>query len=343
MAKACNGSLPPRMSSAVHSGESPTHGRSVRSLETCPQQDSGYARQMASHVIEIPQWVELASTVRGSKEPVMIGPTESRWNTRTPEGPGALHLRRESVSTVVAEAWGPGADWMMAQAPKLLGADDDLSGFEPPSGKLADRWRAHPFLLSRTDRLWDSLVGGVLGQKVQAKNAYKSLRQIGHRFGEAAPGPHGGRVLPSPEQFAELGYADLHPVGVERKRAEILLRVAREMSRLRNLEERSPTEVRARLERIRGIGPWTSAMVTATALGDADAVPVGDYHIPNTIAWHLAGEERGDDQRMLELLEPWQGHRWRVVRLAKSSGSAPKRGPKLSLTGDGLHMERRRR
>lgn len=115
------------------------------------------------------------------------------------------------------------------------------------------------------------------------------------------------------------------------------------MSRLTNLEQRPPQQVQARLERIRGIGPWTSAMVTASALGDADAVPVGDYHLPNTVAWHLAGEERGDDARMLELLEPFAGHRWRVLRLAKSGGSAPKRGPKLSLTGDGLHMEQKGR
>lgn len=297
---------------------------------------------MAPQTIEIPQWVDLASTVRGAKNPVMIGPTESRWNTRTPDGVGSLHLRRESPSSVVAEAWGPGADWMMAQAPRLLGAEDDVSGFSPPQ-PFADRWRRQPFLMARTDRLWDSLVGAVLGQKVQATNAYKSLRLIGHRFGDPAPGPLGGRVLPSPERFAELGYADLHPLGVERKRSEILLRVAREMTRLTNLEERPPDEVRRRLEHIRGIGPWTAAMVTATALGDADAVPVGDFHIPNTIAWHLAGEERGHDERMLELLEPWRGHRWRVIRLAKSSGSAPKRGPRLSLHGDGLHMERRRR
>lgn len=298
---------------------------------------------MSSQIIEIPQWVELATTVRGSKDPVMIGPSESRWNTRTPDGVGALHLQRVSASQVSAEAWGPGADWMMAQAPKLLGSADDISGFEPPSGPLGDRWRRRPFLMARTDRLWDSLLGAVLGQKVQAKNAYKSRRMIAHRYGDEAPGPHGGRVLPSAERFSELGYADLHPLGVERKRAEILLRVAREMSRLRGLENRRADEVRRRIEHIRGIGPWTAAMVTATALGDPDAVPVGDYHIPNTIAWHLAGEERGDDDRMLELLEPWQGHRWRVIRLAKSTGSAPKRGPKLSLVGDGLHMERRRR
>lgn len=279
--------------------------------------------------------------MRGSKMPVMIGPTESRWNTRTPDGLGSLHLHHVSESKVQAQAWGPGAEWLMEQAPRLLGADDDLSGWIPPDGPLSDAWRARPFLLGRTDRLWDSLVGAVFGQKVQVRNAVRARRMLARKFGDRAPGPHGGWVLPSAERTTELGYADFHPFGVERKRAEILLRVAREMPRLANLTAQPPDVVSERLQRIRGVGPWTAAMVTATALGDADAVPVGDFHLPNTVAWHLAREERGDDARMLELLKPFEGHRWRVLRLAKSLGSAPKRGPRLSLTGDGLHMERR--
>ena len=298
---------------------------------------------MAIEIIEIPEWLNLTSTVRGSKMPVMVGPSETRWNTRTPDGPGTLHLERRSESTVAVEAWGSGADWLRDQAPRLLGADDDLTGFDPPIGRIGDSWRARPFLLGRTDRLWGSIIGGVFGQKVQVQNAVRARRQLAKRYGEPAPGPLGGWVLPSPERTAEMGYADFHPLGVERRRAEILLRVALEMSRLSGLEKKSAPEVQARLQRIRGIGPWTAAMVTATALGDADAVPVGDFHLPNTVAWHLAGEERGDDERMLELLEPYAGHRWRILRIAKSLGSAPKRGPRLSLTGDGLNMERKRR
>lgn len=295
---------------------------------------------MVAHRIEIPQWVELASTVRGAKDPVMVGPTAAMWNTRTPAGPGSLAMEQVGPTSVRLEAWGPGADWMIAQAPRLLGADDDISGFTPPPGRLTDLWRGRPFLLGRTDRLWDSLVGAILGQKVQIANAARARRMLARRHGEPAPAPSGGWILPSPERTAELGYSDFHPLGVERKRAETLLRTAREMARLDGLEQRSPTEVQLRLERIRGVGPWTAAMVTATALGYADAVPVGDYHLPNTVAWHLAREERGDDARMLELLQPWTGHRWRVLRLAKSAGSAPKRGPRLSLTGDGLHKGR---
>lgn len=294
---------------------------------------------MPVHTFPIPATLNIKDTVRGAKNPVMVGPTEISWSTRTPEGIGTLRLDRQSDATMRAEAWGPGADWLLNQAPRLLGSEDDPSGFRP-EGKIGELWRRKPFLLARTDRPWDAIVGAIFGQKVQVQNAYKARRQLARRYGDQAPGPEKAWILPSPDRVAEMGYHEFHPLGVERKRAEILIRVAREFGRLGDLSARSPASVEARLQRIRGIGPWSSALVTATALGYADAVPVGDFHIPNTIAWMMAGEPRATDERMLELLEPYAGHRWRVIRLAKANGSAPKYGPKLSLTGDGLHMGR---
>ena len=79
----------------------------------------------------------------------------------------------------------------------------------------------------------------------------------------------------------------------------------------------------ARLRSVPGIGPWTAAEVALRVLGDPDAVSVGDFHLPNVVAFALAGEPRGDDRRMLELLEPWRGQRARVVRLIESSGLRP--------------------
>ena len=285
--------------------------------------------------------LDLASTVRGAKNPVLVGPTEALWATRTPDGDGALTLSRVADDAVEAVAWGPGRHWLLDQAPRLLGADDDPSTFTP-DGPLRDLWRRSPVILARTDRLWDSLIGAILGQRVQTSNAARSRRGLARRFGQRAPGPHEAWILPPPERVADLGYHDLHPLKVERKRADVLLRTAREMPRLQRLAdqaETTPAQMQARLQHIRGIGPWTAAMVSAVTYGDPDAVPVGDYHLPNTIAWLLAGEPRGTDERMLELLEPYRGHRWRVLRLAKST-NAPRYGPKLSLTADGLHRGR---
>jgi len=85
-----------------------------------------------------------------------------------------------------------------------------------------------------------------------------------------------------------------------------------------------------RLSSVHGIGPWTVAEVARIALGDADAVSVGDYHVPNIVAWALAREPRGSDERMLELLEPYRPHRGRVQRLLETSGiRAPAFGPRM--------------
>lgn len=294
--------------------------------------------------VRLSEPIDLGRTVRGAKLPVMVGPDGAWWSTRTPEGIGTLYLRRAGPTDVDGQAWGPGAAWLLEQLPALLGQRDDLHGFFP-DGPLRSMWRRHPHRLSRTDRPWDALVGAILGQKVQVTRAVRARRSLASRFGEPAPGPDRatrprGWILPSPDTVAGLAYHDLHACGIERKRAVTLISVAREMRRLDALWTRPADEIAARLETIRGVGPWTTALVTATAFGHPDAVPVGDYHIPNVVAWHLAGEPRATDDRMLELLEPYRGHRWRVIRLVKSAGSAPRYGPRLSLEGDGMAQGR---
>ncbi|NMR21596.1 hypothetical protein HIR71_15455 [Cellulomonas fimi] len=68
-----------------------------------------------------------------------------------------------------------------------------------------------------------------------------------------------------------------------------------------------------------------------TALGDSDAVSAGDYDLAADVGWALVGR-RVDDATMLELLEPWRGHRYRVVRLLEvTRGTAPRRGPRLAI------------
>lgn len=74
------------------------------------------------------------------------------------------------------------------------------------------------------------------------------------------------------------------------------------------------------------------AEVARIALGDADAVSVGDYHVPHLVSWALAGEPRGSDERMLELLEPFRPHRGRVQRLLLASQIRPPAfGPRMDV------------
>jgi 3-methyladenine DNA glycosylase/8-oxoguanine DNA glycosylase len=177
----------------------------------------------------------------------------------------------------------------------------------------------------------EALVPAIIEQKVTGTEARRAYRALVRVHGEPAPGPAGLRLPPSPDTIAALPYHAFHPLGLERRRADTLRRVA---SRARALEAAVAlplADAYRRLMALPGIGPWTAAEVGRSALGDPDAVSVGDFHLPNLVSWALAGEPRGDDSRMLELLEPYRGQRGRVVRLLEASGlRAPRYGPLMS-------------
>ena len=80
------------------------------------------------------------------------------------------------------------------------------------------------------------------------------------------------------------------------------------------------------LLKLKGIGPWTSALYRGLELGDADVVPVGDYHLPTTVSWALTQNRRATDETMLRLLEPFRGYRFEIIRLIMGANiSAPRR------------------
>jgi 3-methyladenine DNA glycosylase/8-oxoguanine DNA glycosylase len=252
---------------------------------------------------------------------------------RTEAGPATLRFERDR-DDIAATAWGEGADRALELAPGMVGADDDPRAFRTDHSLIDRLMRQHSGVrITRSAQVTVAVIRAVFGQKVTGKEAKASYRSMVRELGEQAPGPHPSLILPpAPSAIAPMSYEDFHPWGVERKRAEIVMEVARRSKRLEEVVEMELRDAYQRLRAIRGIGPWTAALVGMQALGDTDAVPVGDYHIPNTVSWALAGEPRGDDDRMLELLEPFRPHRGRVVRLLKAEGiKAPKYGPRAPL------------
>jgi 3-methyladenine DNA glycosylase/8-oxoguanine DNA glycosylase len=252
--------------------------------------------------------------------------------TRTPEGPATVHLTY-SASTVEVEAWGPGAEWAAVRAAALCGEEDDASGFQPRHRLISDLHRRHPGLrLTRTNAVFEALVPVVLAQKVTTIEAHAGYRALVDALGEPAPGPVRLKIPPSAPVLARTPYWMFHRFGVERRRAEVIIRAARSATRLEETTAMDIAGAYRRLEAFPGVGPWTAAKVALVALGDPDAVQVGDYHLPHAIGYALDGTARSTDERMLELLDPYRGHRARVIRLLTISGiSAPRFGPKQPL------------
>ena len=270
---------------------------------------------------------------RGPGDPTTLVDRSGAWwrATRTPQGPAAARYIAAG-GAIRVDAWGPGAEWCLAAAPELLGSRDTLDGFSP-TGLVAELHRRFPGLrISRSKAVFEALLPSILEQKVAGVEARSSFRAIVRAWGEPAPGPQPLLLQPTPAAIAVTPYWSFHPLGVERKRTTAILLAA---SRARRVEETvalSAAEAHRRLQALPGVGPWTSAEVAIVALGDADAVSVGDFHLPHLVSYALAGEPRGTDERMLELLSPWPGHRGRVVRLLTQSGRyPPRRGPRMRL------------
>lgn len=246
------------------------------------------------------------------------------WRTSlTPKGPVTMHL--EATSGIRATAWGDGAEWAISQVPAMLGDGDDWSELECSAHPLLDRTRRMvPGLhIPRTGLVFESLVPAVLEQRVVGADARQSFRQLVFRFGTVPPGPapDGMRVPPSAVEWGRIPSWDWHLAGVDPGRAAAICAAARVAAGLeRTLDRgRGGPQVVSALRTVPGIGLWTAAEVVQRAHGDPDTVSVGDYHLAGLVGWALAGRKT-DDDGMLELLEPWRGHRYRIVRLIESSG-----------------------
>ncbi len=239
----------------------------------------------------------------------------------------------QSPDDVMLEAWGPGAEWAAAHAPELCGEHDDDSGFQPAHPALAAAKRRHPGIrMPRSRAVFEALVPTVIGQKVATDAAHESYRAMVMALGTAAPGGVPMTVPPPAEVLARTPYWTFHRFGIERRRADVIVRAAMSARRLEETVGMDPVSARQRLEAFPGVGPWTSAKVASVALGDADAVPVGDYHLPHMVGYAFDGTPRSTDERMLELLEAYRPHRARVIRLLLLEGaSAPRFGPRMPL------------
>ena len=261
-----------------------------------------------------------------------VGRQEAWWATRTPDGPGTLHLWWEGAA-LRREAWGLGAGWLVERVPRLVGAGDRPFDLPVVHEVVSRALAAAPGLrIGRCDSMLHALVPTILAQRVTAGEALHSWRVLCERLSPTAPGPGALRLPPDPDTLAELPYWWFHPLGVERKRADTVVRCARRAPTLERLIAMSPHDAAARLAAVRGVGEWTIGSVLGPVLGDPDAVPVGDYHIPHAICWALAGEPRGSDARMLQLLAPYAGQRGRVVRALLLAGwHAPRRGPRQRI------------
>jgi 3-methyladenine DNA glycosylase/8-oxoguanine DNA glycosylase len=260
---------------------------------------------------------------QGRTDPTMQRDATGIWITLgTPAGSASLHLRGAGGS-IEATAWGPGAATAIEQVPALCGDGDDDTGFDASAHPLiAELHRRAPGLrLTRAARILPFLVPTILGQKVTGIEQKRAWRELVTRHGEPAPGPApiGMRVAPPPAVWRRIASWEWHRAGVGPQRSDTVMRAVAVADSLERASSVDAAEAIRRLRTIPGIGVWTSHETVQRSHGDPDSVSVGDFHTCKRVGAALIGR-RVDDDGMLELLEPWRGHRQRVVRLIEAAG-----------------------
>ena len=296
---------------------------------------------MIERTYRLPHPVDIAATwapVYGDiDDPTCrIGPEEIWRASRTPGGPATLRLRIDG-DLLHATSWGDGAEATIEMLPDIVGAADTADDFRPDHDVVASLWERMPGCrVSRTTAVADALLRSVLDHSVTAFEASRAYGQLVAKWSEDAPGPAGLRLPPSPEDIAGAAHYDLHLCGVEHARADAVLRVVGSATRLDALAALPIEESRARLGAIPGVGAWSAGRVALVALGDPDAVPLGDPRLASDVTWALTGRAVDDDEAMLDVLAQFAGNRGRVVKLVMASGlRSPEHGPRYAPSSPG--------
>jgi 3-methyladenine DNA glycosylase/8-oxoguanine DNA glycosylase len=269
----------------------------------------------------------------GGDPTTQLGPTSITRATHTPDGPGTVRVDWAGAELDV-EAWGPGGEWLAARARRLVGIDAPVVDIADAHPVVTRAHHVHIGLRpTASGDLYHELLPVVLAQRITAGEAINQWWRLCRDFGDPAPGPFERLLIPpAPSVLGAVPAWRLHRLGIEAKRAETLRAVAKVADHLWRWVEWGPPAAAEKLALVRGIGAWTIGAVLGPAMGDTDAVAIGDFHIPSMVAYNLAGEARADDTRMLELLEPFRPHRGHVIRLLGLAGvAAPKFGPRQRI------------
>ena len=196
----------------------------------------------------------------------------------------------------------------LAQLRFVLGADDDQGEFfrrfarDPLIGEATRQLRGLRVL--RLPTVAHALLRALCGQLIQARRARQIERAVVRKATESIGGLH---TSPAPDALARFSPAELRSLGLHARRSATLVRLCRELE-LERLRELPTGAAAARLERERGLGPWSVGVVCLEGLGRVERGLVGDLGLVKLMA-ALRGRwvEGWETAELLEPYGEWAG------------------------------------
>jgi DNA-3-methyladenine glycosylase II len=241
--------------------------------------------------VEAPYRLDLTVAVlrRFSTNIVDVTATDGSYVRAFDDGvePGIVAVRQRSATTLEATFDGPRADAArdIARIRRVIGADARAPQFERAALELP--WLRETVLVTRGVRapryatLWEACVNAIVYQAVSLFAATAVLARVIHALSE--PLTFRGATLyafPTARRFVACSDNVLRTAGLSFAKIAALRSVADELLSGRldevTLEARSTPEASAQLCAIKGIGPWTAAVILLRGLGRLDLFPEKD-------------------------------------------------------------------
>jgi DNA-3-methyladenine glycosylase II len=213
----------------------------------------------------------------------------------------------------------------LALVRRMLGVDRDLAHFEraaaaiPWLNPLAARMRGvRP---PRYPTLWEACVNAIVFQQVSLLAASAIMRRMIVAL-EPSLDSDGLSLYEFPTAEIVLGADDdlLRAAGLSSGKLATLRRVGEALAAgtldETMLEERASADAAVLLRGIKGIGPWTAAVILLRGLGRLDVFPMNDTSVARNLAL-VAGSAPVDVEGVLHALSPQQGMLYYHLLLAR--------------------------
>lgn len=227
----------------------------------------------------------------------------------------------------------------LALVQRTLGADRTLAHFNRAAAH--SKWlkglagRMLGVKPPRYPTLWEAFVNTIAFQQVSLQAASAIARRLIVACGRRVE--RNGTTLyafPSVERVLNAKKSTLATVGFSASKLATLKRVGEALAAgtldEARLEERSSADAALTLQRLKGIGPWTAAVILLRGLGRLDVFPLRDTSVARNLAL-VGGRASLDVAKIVEALRPQQGMLYYHLLLARLEARGEIGVPSVSI------------
>jgi len=229
--------------------------------------------------------------------------------------PEVVRVAQIDEGTIEVQASGLRARHATAIVRRMLGVDVDVSDWLERSAKLP--WLARiaqecrGVKPPRYPSLWEACAHAIVFQQISIHAASAIMRRLVEALGE--PFEVAGatiRTFPSPSALLEASDEVLRTAGLSTSK-RVHLRAVADAIRGGEIDDATiegmqTHEAAEALVGIRGIGPWSAAVVLLRGFGRLDIFPMRDSGVARTIKL-LSGDPDVDIDAVLDVLGPTRG------------------------------------